>query len=677
MSDQRATPQRDDGNARGSSVTGFVPGLDQGLGYLLKAPAHIRRMTSPMFRLRHLVQFTLERLILRGAVARVLVIAVTIALVALSGGLLAYYLTGAFADPYASTWWAFLRITDPGYLGDDEGTWLRVISVTMTVGGLVLLIGALIAIMTQWLNQTIERLEQGLTPIVMKNHVLVLGWTARTPAIVETLVSSEGRVQRFLDAVGSKRLKIVILAESVGPVLVQELKDRLGPFWRPSQIVLRSGSAVRLEHLERVDFRHAAAVVLPAEQFGGQGGGDEAVVKTLSVAATSPVGPWPLMVAEILEPDHLHAGLKAYPGPAEIIATGLLSGRVLVQTARYPGLGAVVEDLFDQEGIQVFIHPIDAHAGTAFAELVQRFGSAVPIGVVRGKPRRFIPLLAPGERVAAGDHVAVIGHDFASSAPGPAAAPATGSATLSDTPARPAPAARRMLIAGWNSTVPSLLAECDGYPAEFAEVNVASLKPVAERGKLMARKGVTLRNVRHAQFECDITARADLERLEPQDYDVIMLVPSDWRPNADEADARSLLGYLMLQEVLEHAPRKPHVIVEAMVEASAVLFAAPEVELLVTPKLRSHMLAQVALRRDLNPVFEHLLGIGGAELRLQPGSDAGDAADFYALQTRLAARGELALGILRAGGVSELNPDKHKPLALSAGDQLVILSMTG
>ena len=112
-------------------------------------------------------------------------------------------------------WWAFLRLTDPGYLGDDEGVLLRTVSTVLTVLGSAIFIGALIAILTQWLNETIEDLERGLTPIAQNNHVLILGWTNRTPAVVRELVMSEGRVQRFLHRRGARDLHIVVLAERV------------------------------------------------------------------------------------------------------------------------------------------------------------------------------------------------------------------------------------------------------------------------------------------------------------------------------------------------------------------------------------------------------------------------------------------------------------------------------
>ena len=51
----------------------------------------------------------------------------------MGGGLLAWLLTGQFPNAFDGVWWSFLRLTDPGYLGDDEGAVLRVQSTIITV----------------------------------------------------------------------------------------------------------------------------------------------------------------------------------------------------------------------------------------------------------------------------------------------------------------------------------------------------------------------------------------------------------------------------------------------------------------------------------------------------------------------------------------------------------------
>ncbi|MCP3882774.1 MAG: hypothetical protein GY701_30920, partial [Sulfitobacter sp.] len=51
------------------------------------------------------------------------------------------------------------------YLGDDEGVAKATVSTVVTVLGYILFMGALIAILVQWLSDTMDRLELGLTPV--------------------------------------------------------------------------------------------------------------------------------------------------------------------------------------------------------------------------------------------------------------------------------------------------------------------------------------------------------------------------------------------------------------------------------------------------------------------------------------------------------------------------------
>jgi ion channel POLLUX/CASTOR len=138
-----------------------------------------------------------------------------------------------------------------------RGRCTRFVSTILTVLGYVVFLGALVAIMTQWLNERMRALEMGLTPIAQRDHVLIIGWTNRTPTIVQELVLSGSRVRRFLELHGARTLRIAILADEVTTELGIELRERLGRLWNERQVILRTGSALRLEHLQRVDFIHA------------------------------------------------------------------------------------------------------------------------------------------------------------------------------------------------------------------------------------------------------------------------------------------------------------------------------------------------------------------------------------------------------------------------------------
>ena len=165
--------------------------------------------------MRIALQFALERWIQKGIIAQLLFTAGVVGLVAVAGGLVAWATTPGFDDHWSAIWWAFLRLTDPGYLGDDQGFALRVISTVITVAGYVLFMGSLIAIMTQWLAATMRRLEIGVTPISMRGHVVILGWSNRTPEVIRKFLQARGRLARFLDRKHARKLQVVVLGDSL------------------------------------------------------------------------------------------------------------------------------------------------------------------------------------------------------------------------------------------------------------------------------------------------------------------------------------------------------------------------------------------------------------------------------------------------------------------------------
>ena len=144
------------------------------------------------------------------------------------------------------------------------------------------------------------------------------------------------------------------------------------------------------------------------------------------------------------------------------------------------------------------------------------------------------------------------------------------------------------------------------------------------------------------------------------------------------------MGYLLLREILAEQPdRSTHVVVELMDEANASLFERRRAEYLVGPPIMSHMLGQVAVRRELRAVFDELFGPGGAEIFFRSASEfgvLGSECSFPELQRRAAARGEIALGIrveaeIRTvrGGV-HLNPDRESRWQLGIDDEIVVLA---
>ncbi len=106
--------------------------------------------------------------------------------------------------------------------------------------------------------------------------------------------------------------------------------------------------------------------------------------------------------------------------------------------------------------------------------------------------------------------------------------------------------------------------------------------------------------------------------------------------------------------------------------------------MLISPMILSHILAQVALRRELRVVLDELFTVGGAEIQFRDPSDypLPGSVDFHLLERILADEGEIALGVFRQkadaqGRHLHLNPPRREYLDLQPGDRLVVLSLTG
>ena len=128
---------------------------------------------------------------------------------------------------------------------------------------------------------------------------------------------------------------------------------------------------------------------------------------------------------------------------------------------------------------------------------------------------------------------------------------------------------------------------------------------------------------------------------------------------------------------------------------NVALFEKRHGEIIVSPVIVSHMMTRVTVRRELRAVFEELFGPSGAEIQYRriadyapsPGSSQAGGeppskleCTFAELQRAADARGEIAIGIRRAGqeqspgGGVELNPGRDERLELIADDTLVVLT---
>lgn len=627
----------------------------------------------------HRLFLLFEMRLLPGLAQRLVLIAGLIGALSFGGGLVAMALDPALALPEA-TWWAFLHLTDPGYLGDDDGAGMRALATLLTISGLVVFIGLLVAVITQWLVQRITDFERGMTPVPFEGHVLVLGWTNRSVPILRELLASVERVRGLLDG---RRLRVVVLDEEVGAAMRATVDDALAERRHDARVMLRYGSPLKGEHLTRVRLAEAAVVLLPAVSFrdATQVSSDAQVVKTLLAAAEACEGrdpsTLPLIVAELFDATKATIARRAYPGRIEHLASEQILAQMLAQVVRFSGLSYVYRDLLTHDvGHEIYAPPAGALAGVTFDEARRRFGDAVLLGWVHEGRATLLP--APDDAVPAGAHVVLVAESLRACAPDPAPRPSAASAVERRACGEPVPP-RRILVLGWGRRVPTLVGALDTFDARERHVTVVSSLSAATRDAQL--RAVQRAHTQVEQIEAEFTDGATLEALDPASYDDIVIAGSDWIDDVDEADARSVLAYLMLRALLHEAPKRPDVLVELMTEEAEGLVGAAEDEVIVGPALVSHMLTHVALSPALAPVFRELFRPGSNEIRFANpaafGVDAGEV-QVDRIADGLAALGVVFLGV-RGGryGAANLAPPRTTPLTIERGVELIVVSRRG
>lgn len=646
-------------------------------------------------RLKQRLKFFLERQFIKGAHYQLLFVAALIGLISLVGGMLVLPSGEPTSSLNEAIWWAFLRLSDPGYLGDDEGVWRRLVSTILTVLGYVVFLGSLVAIITTWLNRKIRNLEQGLTPVTANNHVIILGWTNLTIHTAGEIFSSVGRLRRLLKFYGAKRLNIIILSEDVTPRHMQELRDNPLIGERADEIILRSGIPIDREDLRRVDSLNAAVIIIPSSSsFENEFiTPDVQTIKTLlslnaEVLNAAKKQRFPYVVAEIQDENKIKAAYRAYSGPLEVIGSNTIISRLLAQNIRHHGLSAVYNVFLSRSTSQnIFSREFPEVEGKTFHQIKAAFPKAILLGIVRMVKNERMPLLnlVPEFLLEPGDQLVLLARNsndiqFEEIDPHKNTKVIKVKRQLK---VEEQEGIIKILILGWNHHIPALIRELCSYEDEYYHITIVAMYSKVERQNELEKLENLTDRVQLELVESDYVRESELKKLNPSSFDNILLVSSDFILEKEEADARTIVGYVLLEEVLENAKKRPHILLELADPDNESLLRKYNSEVIISPLVKSNLLAGIALQREVNSIYKELFTVGGAEIifrNLEEYDITPGSISFRELENKAAEFGETALGILTVNeDLSRednliLNPGRFKNLEIKSGVRLVVLT---
>jgi hypothetical protein len=611
-------------------------------------------------------KYQVERFLIRGPFYQVLFIGFVIGLISLIGGQVLIYIEPEIGDIKTSSWWAFLRMSDPGYLGDDNGLAKRILGTALTLLGYVLFMGSLVAIMTQWLYKMMKELEAGYTPIMMKGHISILGYNNRTPIIIQQIVSSKRKFQIFLKQNRRASQKIIVLNPDVGYEQTADLSDHIGSGSQLRKVIFRTGDSMKADDLVRINVENSSVVIIPSSIYGniGQDNSDTKAIKALlSIKNISDLNNKlpPKVVVEILDNDNVEVAKVAYPENLEIVSGRVLLSRMIAQNIQNPGLSLVIAELIAQGiGSEIHLKDFIETVGKSWGQVKRAFPGSIAIGVVSNKDKTRC-LINPddSEIILRGDLVILITNSFDSIYLDHKKIIKSPSVKEVSVLKRIVKQKRKLLVMGWSKRAPFLINELLQTQKYDFDIDVVSLLDIRDREMAISRMINTDMNERIHHIQADYTSYREMSEMEFDQYSNIVFLSSDRTIDSADADARSILGILQVKQFLDSSKKIP-ILIELAEPENEKLFGTKQGETIISPMVISYILANVALRFELNRVFEFLFHAGGSDITFVSTKQFGisGSMSFEEISNKVDSFKMIAIGMMaHSSGKMILNPN--------------------
>lgn len=559
-------------------------------------------------------------------------------------------------------WAALLRTLDPGTMGQDQGVGFRAAMLIVTLGGLVI-VASLIGIISNAFNDKVAQLRKGRSRVLEREHTLILGWNSKVMSILkELIVANESR----------NRPAVVILADRDKVEMEDEIHSVIK---RPSntRIIVRSGDPMSLVDLEMTNHGKARSVVVLSPDEPEEADNFSIKVALALVNNKKRSASRYHIVGEIRDVQNVEAANLVSQDEANWVLGEELISRLLVQTCRQSGLSVVFSDLLDFEGSEIYLASAEKLEGMSYSEVCLSFENAAVIGLVRDGRTLLNPM--PNFIVMHSDLVVVLAEDDSKLQ---TSQPASFNQDVVTATAHQLPKPESTLILGQNRSLAVILDELDACMAKGSQVKIIASSDAPEL------RGFT--NATVSFIKADPTSRSVLVEADVLNFNHIMVLSDRNARSVQSADAKTLMTLLNLRAMVKNQKREINVVTEMLDDHNRELAETTDADdFIVSDKLVSLMITQLAENEALKLVFSELFRSEGSQVRLHPAEwyvQSGIEVDFNDVTAAANARHESALGYRKQAldvtsdnmhGV-RLNPSRKNRIIFEPGDTVVVLT---
>ena len=598
------------------------------------------------------------------ALATVLLIAVATVVA------LALHVTTDQMGPTAVFWNVLFQTLTPNPVDPANPVQFLIVMLVVTVASL-LVVSILIGILSTTIQEKLEELRKGRSLVLETNHTVILGWSDQVmPIIAELLIASRSQ----------KRACIAILADKDKVEMEDEIRAKVGAMGR-TRIVCRTGSPTDMTDLEIINPHASRSIIVLSPDNDNP---DATVIKVLLALINNPQRRQDHyhIIAEIR--DNKNADVTRMVGRDEVVLVqgNELIPRITAQTCRQSGLSVVYTELLDFDGDEIYMKEEPSLVRSTFGDALFAFEDSAVIGLLRRNDSILLSppvdtVLEPSEKV-----IAISADDTSIHLSG-LKEYHVDEAAIATAKVR-AHKPERTLILGWNKRAPTIIKELDSYVTSGSQVTVVAdvdgMQAIVNR-----RCGVLAHTTCEFQRE-DTTDRIMLDALNIPSYNHVIVLSYSDTLDIQEADAHTIVTLLHLRDIGDKSGHSFSIVSEMMDMRNRQLAEVTRADdFVVSNRLVSLMMAQLAENQHLAPVFDDLFDPEGVEIYLKPADDyvvAGIQVNFYTVLESARRRGQIAIGYRLHAQASDaalsygvhLNPKKSEMFTLTADDKVIVLA---
>ncbi|MCY4418773.1 MAG: NAD-binding protein [Cytophagales bacterium] len=571
-------------------------------------------------------------------------------------------------------WLNITHVLDPGNVGQHEKGWeFMTFMLVVTLIGIII-ISTLIGLISNGILDKIEELRKGRSFVIEEDHVLILGWSSKIFTIISELVIANEN---------QKDPTVVVLADMDKVKMEDEIRDKVGAT-KNTRIICRRGNPIDLHDLQIANPESSKSIIILDTEKENS---DSQIIKTILAIVSNRKERKEAyhITAEIKSAHNYHVAKMVGRDEVELILSDEFISKIMVQTSRQSGLSVVYTELMDFGGDEIYFVEEPKMIGKTFLETLFSYEDSSIIGI---QQRDGKVLVNPDmkTRVARGDKLIGITEDddtLVLSKRGlnnlriDRKVILPGEHTSSRT-------SESILVIGWNERASTVIKELDNYVKEGSRIRVvASMESPKEIVESLVEE---TKNVSLDFSQTNTTDMEALEKLDCPQYDYIILLCYQTHYPIQEADAQTLITLLHLRDISQRSPRKLKIVSEMLDIRNRKLADVTRADdFIVSDKLLSLLMTQVAENKYLMRVFEDLFDAEGSEIYIKPIKGyvrTGVPMNFYTVLEAAARRGEIAIGyrIMEDSKEAErgygvvINPVKSHRVSFHEEDRIIVLA---